>query len=532
MFKVSPNFQQPQNQIVPHSNSKKLITEATGHPLLHSICNRIKYIFALFLTIATFGIAYYLSSTIQNILCSKKIEISAPQPIDHAKILEITPKFQKYGFRVNPNVHLTDLDVRPNNLFYSALFGNQFTTKHHWETYFLEFNEPLNEIKSYIFSLPDTQVISVSAKGCRANLYNKNSGGNAVKEVDLSTYLGTKTCEISVKEIKEMLNSQRIFVSKLIPKKFYLGLKEVIDQQKWSGIGGRDNNPRIVSDLAKRPAFKKFFENVKSDPSKYGFVNDGVMLPFSQVLHLSVFQIGAMVVKSDDYHCLIGEGFEIRDRKVGQKDALMQISASGIRGFFNSLQTPENANHQLDYKIMMHTFQTMIKAAGKNAHLIMPALGMGVWRGLPEIYWNSFLDAVAKSGSDLETIFVNPRHQTTTQGLYQGSAGEEFAKILEEYKKRYPQNANLNKIVNLYNEESDLLLLAQNLKAAHPQHTVALVNASDPEVTLGVVGPGEYANDLCHAQTTEENFAVAAATLGFEELTGVLKDPKRVLVGG
>ena len=74
-----------------------------------------------------------------------------------------------------------------------------------------------------------------------------------------------------------------------------------------------------------------------------------------------------------------------------------------------------------------------------------------------------------------------------------------------------------------------LVLIAQNLKLEFSHKRVSLFNASDPDVTLGG-HVTEYANNLCHASTTEENYACAGtSSLGFEEITGVLRTPERIL---
>ena len=67
------------------------------------------------------------------------------------------------------------------------------------------------------------------------------------------------------------------------------------------------------------------------------------------------------------------------------------------------------------------------------------------------------------------------------------------------------------------------------MKEANPDKTVALFNASDPDVTLGD-HVGEYVNNMGSAPTTEENYAAAGTSgLGFEGITRVLEDPKRII---
>lgn len=46
-----------------------------------------------------------------------------------SKALDATPQFGGYGYKSNPNVHLTDLTLRPNNLLLQALFGKDPSTQ-------------------------------------------------------------------------------------------------------------------------------------------------------------------------------------------------------------------------------------------------------------------------------------------------------------------------------------------------------------------------------------------------------------------
>jgi hypothetical protein len=135
--------------------------------------------------------------------------------------------------------------------------------------------------------------------------------------------------------------------------------------------------------------------------------------------------------------------------------------------------------------------------------------------------------------SELEQIFVNPGHQPTSYGRYQGCKGEEFKSILDEYRKHYAKDpkalANLNKIINVFEKKTDVVQFARLLKKAYPDKTVSLFNASDPDVTLGN-HVGEYVNNLDHCSTTEENYtALGTNGLCFEGITGVHNDSSRVV---
>jgi hypothetical protein len=55
----------------------------------------------------------------------------------------------------------------------------------------------------------------------------------------------------------------------------------------------------------------------------------------------------------------------------------------------------------------------------------------------------------------------------------------------------------------------------------YPDRVVSLLNASDPDVTLGF-HVGEYVNNFPHCSTTEENYtAIGTNGLCFEDISGV-----------
>jgi len=144
--------------------------------------------------------------------------------------------------------------------------------------------------------------------------------------------------------------------------------------------------------------------------------------------------------------------------------------------------------------------------------------------GNPDIYWNAFFDAVLESEVQLENIFVNPRH-----GRRFGVDGNEFGIKLEQYIRAHPTSENLSKIVDFYNTQTDVLLFAKHLKKEFPDKVVGLLNASDPDVTLGY-HVGKYVNNFPYVNTTEENYAAAGSSLlNFEPITGVLSDPDRII---
>jgi hypothetical protein len=180
---------------------------------------------------------------------------------------------------------------------------------------------------------------------------------------------------------------------------------------------------------------------------------------------------------------------------------------------------------------MTENFKTDLIAA-ENGVAIFPAVGMGIWGGDPDLYWRAFLDAVI-SQENLDVICVNPGHQMTRTGKYTGCRGEEFQTILDEYKTCYANDPKarirLEKILNLYESQKDIVQLAHQLKLAYPEKIISLFNASDPDVSLGY-HVGEYVNNWPHTITTEENYtAMGSNGLCFEGITDVHSFPNRLL---
>lgn len=445
------------------------------------------------------------------------------------RVISQTSKFNNYAFGLDGSVHLTGITIRPANLFFEALLGDNNPTTKPGSGELFRFYDPLSTIHDKIMKKGDSEIISVSARGQKIP-FPMHSG----KRLPLESILGNDIYQISASEVKEMLNSQRIYVSPLIPRQFYLEMKQAMDADAIITLFKENSLPSTLQEILLQyndrfTNLHAFLQKVKQSPAQYGFVKNGTMFSFDQLLPLSLYQIGSMLVKAEDYHCFVDEGYRIGKRTVGEKDAIRLISASGIRDFHYTHTISENDKHQIDRKIMKHTFKTAFQAIGKEGIAIFPAVGMGVWGGDPDVYWRALLDAAVESKVDLQNILINPNHQETPLGRYKNCSGEEFSLILEEYIKKNPSNHNLKKIINLFDQKTDLLLLAKNLKKAFPDKIIALFNASDPDVTLGN-HVGEYVNNISHAATTEENFAAAGTSgLGFEQITQVRQHPKRVI---
>ena len=437
-------------------------------------------------------------------------------------VIASAPQFHGYSFGKDLSVKLTDLYIRPANLFFEAL-GLKTTMPGSGKLF--KFMKPLDQVRDFIETAPNEKVISITAKGKQSKVEGKGV-------VNLEDYLGNNTYRLSIGEIKEMLQSQKVYVSPLISKKFYLALKQAMDKDEMCILPGHDHHPVTLGALSKsaeHPSVQECLNSASKNPSAYGFVNNGKMLSFEALSSLTIYQIGAMIVKTEDYHSFVQDGYEISERNVGDKDQIHLISACGIRGFFRSQHIKGNSNHEIDMLIMKETLKTAMHSIGDGGYFVLPAIGMGVWRGTPEVYWTSFFDAVAQSKIDLSKILVSPGHQTTRNGKYRGYQGEEFGLMLRDYQKRFPDNKNLARVENLYSKKTDVLLCAKKLKLQFPDKIVGLLNASDPDVTLGY-HVGEYVNNISHPSTTEENYGAAGSScLNFEKMTRVLQNGARVI---
>ena len=426
-------------------------------------------------------------------------------------VIKSTPAFNFYQLNLSPGhryegAGLTSLSLRPANLFFAKLFEGSGIAATLPGVGLFAFNRPHREIREYCLKKAleaPFGTVAFSAVGIRAQIH-----GERIAVVNnLATILGDKTYRISYKEIKTTLESQKIFTSSLLPLPFYRALKKAMKEAGIVLLPGSDENPMLLKDLP-----WPFLASVKENPGAFGFTIDN---PFEEFLNLTLYQIGSMVVKSEDYRIFLNGSFKIIERNPDENDAVRLINACGIRGI-HAPATPSKYNQ----KIMTQTFKTAFVAAEKGV-VVFPAVGMGVWRGDPELYWTAFLDAVLTSNDKFEKICVNPGHAPSASGKYKGSKGEEFQLILNDYLKKHETNNALKAITNLFEAKTDLVQLAHNLKKAFPDKTVSLFNASDPDVTLGY-HVGEYVNNLPHTYTTEENYtAMGTNGLCFEEITGV-----------
>lgn len=441
-----------------------------------------------------------------------------------------TPQFRGYRYQTPGQPAVLMFNERPVNFLVKALLGFDPETKPGSGEPFA-FHKP-SSVKSAIkWGLWWDNPIEVSAIGALAVLFKEGSSPlQPLGEKSMDAYLGRKVFRISHRELKSTLESQKILISPLIPRAFYLGLKEAFYIDKVTYLPRKRSDTFTLSELTREnhrfPNLKRYLRTVEQNPRHYGFTGEREQLSFKRVWDLTLYQIGAMVVKTEEWRCLVDENFLIEEREVGRKDGLLLLNLSGIR----DLPRFEGKYKPFHQKVMEHTFRCGIIAAGKEAHFVVPAVGMGIGGGDPGVYWRAFLDAVVSSGSDLSGIYVNPTHQKTKAGPFSGYQGEEFASLLEEYKRAHPKSEGLKRIVNLYERQTDLLFLAKNLKKRFPDQTVALINPSDPDATLGNI-VGEQINEIRSNGTTEENFtALGTNGLCFEKITGIFSDVARRVI--
>lgn len=437
------------------------------------------------------------------------------------KAIQETPSFVNY--KVGGHA-LTAYTLRPANLFFGTLFkGSGIRTTLPGSYKLFAFEAPHAQVKEFLRNKatndPDG-LVSFSAEGIHGGVMV----GSALYWIEnLADVYGKNTYRISYKEIQDTLDSQKIYLSPLLPKPFYAGLKKAMREDAMVILPGNDRDPQFLKDL--RNHCGAFIRQVRENPLAFGFTTPEHFDEFSQ---MTLYQIGSMVVKIEDYRILADGSGNILERNAGEQDQVRLINACGIRGV-NSVNTPAQFNR----RIMQETFRTALYAAGSGMTLF-PAVGMGVWAGDPDLYWKAFLDAVVNSEDSIEVIAVHPGHKPTPFGVFKGRTGEEFEFLLNEYKKRYKDNpatmARLGKIFNLHKYNSDLLQLARILKKHFPDKDISIFNASDPDVTLGY-HVGEYTNNLPHgASTTEEHYtALGTNGLCFEDITSVHDDDCRVI---
>jgi hypothetical protein len=214
------------------------------------------------------------------------------------------------------------------------------------------------------------RVISFTAKNQTATFYNFES--KKFEDVDdLSVIFGDKTYNISIKELQDTLKSQKIYLSKFLPKKFYVELKKALIDDNYLVLPGNSRNPNKMTDFKPKSDrnLNKLISDVRKNYEKYGF--DKLNTP-DFIFDLDIYQVGSMVVKIEDYRIFLDGDGKIMERKENQNDSIRLINACGIRSFHHN----RNRNNAINKMIMEETFKTSFIAA-ENGYIVFPAVGMG-----------------------------------------------------------------------------------------------------------------------------------------------------------
>lgn len=498
-------------------------------------------------------------SELSDLTVSSHLDSSSVKPKDNPldisklkEVVEKTPEFNDYKFKLSTeflsknkgieNLVMTGMGVRPSNLFFQAALGpltknNENVTTMPGQKLFA-FTLEHGEIANFIKKNSETnEVVTFSAKNKegKAKVIIKKKGKSDTKldfDVDLKDIYGDKQYNISYKEIQKVLDSQKIYVSSLMPIGFYQGLKVAMEEDavvelRYIRQDGKATieRPAHFNDWTDK-SVKAFLDRVRKSPEAYGFKDTNA---FNELMKLTVYQIGSMVVNSEDWHIFVDAKGQIIERQAGANDAVRLLNACGIRP-----EKPVVTDPGTNKKIMTETFKTAL-AAAEEGIVLFPAVGMGVWGGDPEVYWTAFLDAVVASDLTFDAILINPNHRPYKEN--DKIAGQEFETYLQRHIAKYSNSpdaneANLQKlqrIQNLQKEKTDLVQLARELKLEFPDKIVSLFNASDPDVTFGN-HVGEYTNNMPHTTTTEENYtAMGTNGLCFKSITKVHKDKNRVI---
>lgn len=429
-----------------------------------------------------------------------------------------TPKFQGYEITL-PHSHpckgagVLSTSLRPANFLIDAFFKGSsinVTKPGPWPSAKLfAFTTPLHQVAKFIADKAEQspeEIISFSANG-----YSGTMDGHLIP--NLGEIYGSKISSFSRKEIKRIVDSQQIFLARYMPLSFYKGLKEAMAQD------GIVMLPSCSLEEIRSMHCYLFLNQVAKNPLNYGFQSNK---HFSAFKKLSLYSLGAMVVKSQHFHVLANAHGKIIPRSPNASDQIELIDLCGLR---DQHVSPLSCTDK--QKLMKETFKAALLASGEGL-VLFPAVGMGVWGGDPAIYWNALCKAIEETDVPLKWIGVNPGHAPTPRGKYKGKTGSEFQEVLTEHikaaklRKDFHSLARLRKVYNLQRSGKDIVQLARSLKLRYPEWKVSLINASDPDVTLGN-HVGEYTNVISRkCTTTEENYtALGTNAFCFEGITQI-----------
>lgn len=445
-----------------------------------------------------------------------------------------TPKFNFYTLipadQKVMQSRITSWDTRPVHLLFRAL-GIKFSTVPADVSTFIWYG--FEQAKSQLEKLDGILSVQANKDDWVIGWIRLENNAFTTEYSKETQVYGDRVFEIHADEVRQIVESQRIFLSPLIPKKFFMEFEKALFEDSQTNrvypwIPRLGNSPISLNfdDLIGETniyyaQLNALGKQVDQNPGEYGFNPE----QYEIFKGLSLYQIGSMVVRRQDAILLVNERYQLRERKAGDNDVFRMIDISGIRDFHST-----HTDRSLLREIMKNAFKTGLAAAEEGV-IIFPAIGLGVWQGDPELYWGALLDAIIESPVIFKAIMINPAHQKLIR--FQNKAGEEFetmlgAKLVSE-ELTDEQKEKLSKVKNLFKRQTDILLLAHELKRRFPNTQISIVNASDPDVVLGGI-TGEYAFHRNHPHTTEENFAnVTTNALCFKQLTGAAENEAKVI---
>lgn len=405
------------------------------------------------------------------------IDIQMPEGL--RQIINDAPDFNEYMITL-PNRTQSSLllrKVRPANLFFKAI-GVPVTMPNRSGDPLFAISNNHTAIRRYLESRVH-ETVDITASGKLARVY------------------GDRHYRISFQEVVDTLNSQEICLSPLVPLDFYRGLKAAMLQD------GMVEVPKTKLRDYRTGSTGAFLQQHRDN----------------SILNYTFYELGTQIVKIEDYRIFVDERVQLLERGAGANDALRLINMCGIRP---NDDEPIPLTSSGSHNLMSNAFRTAL-AAANNGIIIFPAVGIEGRDGDPELYWKAFFYALVSSpemNDALEYVCVNPGLEESTR---------KFLELLAFYKTRYQGDqdklAKLNKVI--YLPKQDILQLAHRLKLAYSDKTISVVNASDPDVTLGN-HVGEYVNTRIEMFTTEENFtAMGTNGLCFETLTNIHTDRSR-----
>lgn len=463
-------------------------------------------------------------------------------PKDLSKVIQEAPQFNGYeievkgaqkavaGGKVNHyslasadaedvSVTLTGLDSRPANLLLNAVYGKDATTKPGKAVF--KYNDPQQSLDE-LSQKNDSQKFVINfaqAENRTVKLKVGNGHGHDTYTASPKEVFGANEFNITAGEVKEILDSAKIYTASILPPKFFYEVKAILDKSPNRFLV--DKKARKIPALNEITELKPLLQKVQQNPQAYGFADENA---FQYVARLDLYHIGSLVVKTEKLHVLVNDEYKLKQREVGTDTAINLISACGIRP---GAKGSDKEDDNYSYVVAVEMFKSILIAASQKPHatIVMPAIGLGVWaandhqaaRGAAEFYWGAFneaLESVDDKGN-IENIVVNP------------DGRDQSSREVFEYIQASENNFGLWAKVKTASGK-DILRIADNYKEENPSANVFLVNASDPDVTLGK-HVGEYVNNFPHNHTTEENFAACTTSLLCDqEMTRIMEHHERI----